>query len=73
MDPDLFMVIGICLGVLAVPSMVSSFSEGRAPRVAFVVGLIGVVLVIMALNAKGGYTASEVMQAFYTVIGRYIL
>jgi xanthine/uracil permease len=72
MDPDLFMVIGLSLGVLAMSSMISSFSEGRAPRAAFVVALIAGTLVILALNAKGGYSIAEVMQAFYTVIGRYL-
>ena len=34
MDPDLAMVIGMILAVFSVPSIISAFSEGRAPRVA---------------------------------------
>jgi hypothetical protein len=73
MDADLLLVIGLVLGVLAVPSMISAFSDGRAPRAASVAVLLAGVLVVLALNNKtGGYTISEIVQAFYNVIGRYI-
>jgi len=73
MDPDLLLVVGIVLGVLAVPSILSAFSEGRAPRAASITVLIAGVLVVVALQTKGGgYTISDIPQAFYAVIGRYI-
>ena len=73
MDPDLLLVVGIILGVLAVPSILSAFSEGRAPRAASIIVLIAGVLVVVALQTKGGgYTVTDIPQAFYTVIGRYI-
>lgn len=31
MDPDLIFVIGLVLAVFSVPSIMSAFSEGRAP------------------------------------------
>lgn len=73
MDPDLLLVIGIILGVLAIPSILSALSDGRAPRTASIVVLIAGVLVIVALQTKGGgYRVTDIPQAFYTVIGRYI-
>lgn len=72
MDPDLFLVIGLILGVLAVPSIISAFSEGRAPRAASIVVLIAGALVVVALNKKGGgYPIAEIPQAFLNVIERY--
>jgi len=49
-DPDLLLVVG----VLAVPSILSAFSEGRAPRAASITVLIAGVLVVVALQTKGG-------------------
>ena len=71
MDTDLMMVIGVTLGVLTLPSILSAFSEGRPPRLAAVMLLIAGTLVVVALNRKpSGYTLIEVLQAFRTVIGR---
>ena len=73
MDPDLFLVIGIVVGVLAIPSVLSAFSESRAPRAGGILVLIAGVLVVLAVQNKGGgYTIAEIPQVFYNVIGRYI-
>jgi hypothetical protein len=73
MDPDLLLVIGLVVGILAVPSMLSALSESRAPRAAAIVVLIAGVLVVVAMQTKGGgYTIAEIPQVFLNVIGRYI-
>ncbi|WP_022703334.1 hypothetical protein [Pseudorhodobacter ferrugineus] len=73
MDPDLLLVIGLILGVLAIPSILSALSDGRAPRAASIVVLIAGVLVVVALQTKGGgYRIADIPHAFYSVIGRYI-
>jgi hypothetical protein len=73
MDPDLFLVIGLIIGVLAVPSMLASYSEGRAPRTGVALVLIAVVLVVLAVQIKGGgYAISEIPDVLYSVIGRYM-
>lgn len=73
MDPDLFLVIGLVVGVLAIPSMLSAFSESRAPRIGSVLVLISGVLVVLAVQNKGGgYTFADLPHVFYNVIGRYI-
>jgi uncharacterized membrane protein YjjP (DUF1212 family) len=72
MDPDLFLVIGLIVGVLTVPSLLSAFSESRTPRAGAVMVLIaGVLLVLAFQNKAGGYTVAEIPQIFSKVIGRY--
>ncbi|SEN56286.1 hypothetical protein SAMN05216227_101735 [Pseudorhodobacter antarcticus] len=73
MDPDLLLIVGIMIGVLAVPSMLSALSESRAPRVAAIMVLIAGVLVVMALqNKPGGYTIAQIPDVFFKVVGRYV-
>lgn len=72
MDPDLFLVIGLIVGVLSIPSLLSAFSDGRTPRAGAIMVLIaGVLLVLAFQNKSGGYTVAEVPQVFFKVIGRY--
>ncbi|MBT9245617.1 hypothetical protein KM031_11805 [Gemmobacter fulvus] len=71
MSSDLYLVIGLILGVLAVPSMLSAFSEGRAPRVAAILVLIAGVLIVLAMTRKpGGYEVRDIPNAFFRVIGQ---
>jgi hypothetical protein len=73
MDPDLMLVVGILLGVLSVPSILSAFSEGRAPRAASIVLLIGGTLLVLALTQKpSGYTFDEIIMAFRNVFSRLL-
>ena len=73
MQTDLFLVIGIVLGVLALPSMFSAFSEGRAPRIAALLVMISGTLVIYALTQKpGGYELRDIPLAFYRVAGQIL-
>lgn len=73
MDPDLFLVIGIVIAVLVVPSLVSAFIEGRTPRTGAVMVLISGTLIVLALsNRPGGYELREIPDAFYRVAGRFL-
>ena len=73
MQFDLFMSIGVVILGFTIPSIVSALSEGRAPRVAALMVLIGGGLVAVAVTQKpGGYTLEDVPQAFVRVIGYYI-
>ncbi|MGB8815508.1 MAG: hypothetical protein WCC57_20215 [Paracoccaceae bacterium] len=70
MDTDLYLVIGLTLGALAIPSTLSAFSEGRPPRAAAILVLIAGTLVFLALTKKpGGYEIADIPQAFFRVIG----
>ncbi len=73
MDTDLILVIGIVLCALSVPSLLSAYSDGRAPRSGSVLVFIGGVLVVIALTQNPrGYTFADVPEVFFTVIGRYL-
>lgn len=73
MDPDLFFVIGVLVMGFAIPAIISSFSEGRAPRAAAIMIMIGGGMLGIALwNKPGGYTIADTPQVFSQVIGKYI-
>ena len=73
MSPDLAMVIGVVLGVLSVPAILSAFSEGHAPRVAAFTILVGGSLVLWALTQKpGGYTLIDIPNAFVRVMAQFL-
>ncbi|MGQ0565482.1 MAG: hypothetical protein ACT4OK_10470 [Gemmobacter sp.] len=73
MDPDLFLVIGIIIAVLTIPSLMSAFIEGRTPRAGAVLVLISGTLIVLALSEHpGGYALNDIPQAFYRVVGRYL-
>ncbi len=67
------MVIGVIILGFTVPSIVSAFSEGRAPRVAAIMLLIGGGLVAIALTQKpGGYALNDIPDAFVRVVAYFI-
>ncbi|WP_297770029.1 hypothetical protein [uncultured Roseovarius sp.] len=73
MDPDLAMAIGMVLGVFSIPSILSAFSESRAPRVAALTLIAAGGLIVWAISNKpGGYSFSELPEVLVRVIARYI-
>lgn len=73
MDTDLYLVIGMTLGFLAIPSLLNAYTEGRAPRLGAIMVLVGGVLVAIAVSrTPGGYEFAELPQVFFRVIGRYM-
>ncbi|QIE46579.1 hypothetical protein G5B38_14200 [Pseudohalocynthiibacter aestuariivivens] len=73
MNTDLILVIGIVLMVFSVPSIVSAFSEGRAPRVAAVVLIAAGCLVVYAIQqTPGEFRVEEIPNAFVRVVASII-
>jgi hypothetical protein len=73
LDPDLALVIGIVIGVLAIPSLVSAVSERRAPRVSAVALLLSGVLIIFAFrNTMVPYTVDSLPNVVMKVIGNLL-
>jgi hypothetical protein len=71
LDFDLFLVIGVVIAVLTVPSLLSAFIEGRTPRAGAILVLISGTLIVLALSEKpGGYQLREIPDAFYRVAAR---
>jgi hypothetical protein len=73
MDYDLILVVGIVIGILAVPSLLGAYSENRPPRAAMVMFVVGGGLIVYALSqSPSGYSFAEIPGLFVTVIGRYL-
>lgn len=73
MDTDLILVVGAVVSVMAIPSMLSAYSESRPPRGGAILLLIGGTLLVVALTQKpSSYTFAEVPRAFFEVIGRFV-
>jgi len=71
-NTDLYLVIGLVLCALSIPSIMSAFADGRAPRVAAIVLLVGGVLTVVALsNKRGGYAIVDIPAAFVRVIATF--
>ena len=73
MDPDLYFVLGIIIGAFSIPAILSAYTEGRTPRAAAILVMIGGGLVALAIySSPQGYTIEEVPDVFVRVIGKYI-
>lgn len=73
MGPDLYLVIGLVVGALAIPAVISAFSEGRPPRAAAILVMISAGLILAAVLQKpGGYTMGEIPEVFAGVIRGFL-
>ncbi len=73
MDTDLVFILGLIIGVLSIPSMLSAYSEGRSPRVPAVVLVLAAGLVAYAVNQRPeGYDIADIPDVFMRVVSRYI-
>ncbi|MBN9886856.1 hypothetical protein [Salipiger abyssi] len=70
MSPDHLLVLGLFLAVIAVPAMLSAYSDGRRPFVGAVVAVVAVAVLLHG-NTKqpDGYRLADVPDAVYGVIG----
>lgn len=67
------LVIGIFLIVLTVPSIFGALSDGRAPRAATILIMLGGGLIAFAVHQKpAGYTFAEVPGVFSRVLSQVI-
>jgi hypothetical protein len=70
---DLFLVLGLAIIIISIPSIISAISERRSPRLIAIVLLIGGGLVGYAVTQKpGGYTLQEVPDAFLRVVAYFL-
>jgi hypothetical protein len=73
MDTDLLLITGLVVTVLAVPSVISAFSESRPPRAAAILFLIGGTLIAVALTQGTiKYSMAELPDVLARVIARYL-
>lgn len=73
MDTDLALVIGIIVGVLTVPAILSSIMDGGAPRTAAFSAIVSGALIVYAVyNKAGGYAIADLPGVFAAVFGPFI-
>ncbi len=73
LEPDLALVFGLILGAFSVPSIISAWSDSRAPRASALTLLIAFGLVLYALQtAPGGYAFQDVPNVFVRVVATYM-
>jgi hypothetical protein len=71
MDTDLVLTLGIVLMVLSVPSLLSAWVEGRAPRIGAIMIIAAFGMIVTALTVNpGGYEFSEVPGVMVGVVSR---
>ncbi len=69
MTNDVYLVVGIVILVLAIPSVVSALSDRHAPRASAIAVLVGGSLVALAVARQpGAYRLEDIPQAFARVI-----
>ncbi|MCR8549373.1 hypothetical protein M4578_16195 [Salipiger sp. P9] len=73
MHPDQYLVLGLFLAVIAIPAIISAYSDSRPPRVGAVVA-VAAAAVLLHGNTKqpGGYRLTDIPTAVYGVIGEMI-
>lgn len=73
MQADVFLVVGIVLGVLAIPALLNAFTESRFPRLALSITALGAGLVALAISQKpSGYQLAEIPGVFVRVVSRVL-
>ena len=73
MDSDLFLVVGLIITGLAIPTIIGALVDSRVPRAAAIMVMIGTGMIAIAiLGRPSGYSFQEVPKAFTRVIGKYI-
>jgi uncharacterized membrane protein len=73
MDPDIVFVVGFVISVFSIPAIVSAFSDGRSPRIATIIVLIGALMVGYAINERpGAYNFETFGDVLVGVIGRIL-
>lgn len=73
MGADLVLVLGIVIASFSIPSIISAFSDRRAPRASVITILIAGGLILYAIQQKtGGYQLKDVPDAFIRVIAKFM-
>ncbi len=73
MESDLFLVIGLIISGLAIPSIVGALVDSRVPRVAAIMIMIGSGMIAIAVIQKpSGYSVQDIPHVFSRVIGKYL-
>lgn len=71
MDTDLFIVVGFLLAAFSLPSALASYAEGRFPKIALAVLVLGAVIcVVTAILSPDGYSFGRFPHSFIEILAR---
>ncbi|MEM9433233.1 MAG: hypothetical protein AAGA12_04875 [Pseudomonadota bacterium] len=72
MNNDLILVLGLIIGLLTLPSILSALKEGTAPRVAAFSAVVSGALIVFAIsNQPGGYSITDLPRVFEGVVSSF--
>lgn len=72
-DTDLFVVVGLLVAALSIPSALSAFADERFPYVALFVIALGLGTVALGVyGAQGGYSLARVPHSFVEILARIV-
>ncbi len=72
-DTDLFVVVGLLVAALSLPSALSAFADERFPTVALVVIALGLGTVALGFyGAQGGYSLARIPHSFVEILARIL-
>ncbi|MCT4559213.1 MAG: hypothetical protein N4A61_14280 [Pelagimonas sp.] len=72
MDPDITMITGLGLALLAIPSMIDAWADRRVPYVASALLVLAGGMVAYAVQVLG-LPLTEAPDALYRVVGRILI
>ncbi|WP_298258804.1 hypothetical protein [uncultured Litoreibacter sp.] len=73
MNYDLILVLGIVVGVLTIPAILSAFLDGSAPRVASFAAVASGGMIVYALySSPGGYAFADLPDVFTRVVAHFV-
>ncbi|MGR3289637.1 MAG: hypothetical protein ACU0C9_00360 [Paracoccaceae bacterium] len=73
MNNDFILVLGVIIGAMAFPSLLSAFSASRPPRAALLLLVVGGALVSWAVYQQPNtYSVEDVPKLFLEVIGKFL-
>ena len=72
MSTDLIFVLGVAIGVLSIPAVVSAFADGRTPRAPALVIVIAALMVGYAMQQRpGAYSFSTLPEVLTRVVASF--
>lgn len=72
MDTDLALTVGIVLAVLSLPSLMSAWVDGRAPRMGAIMVIAALGLIVSALVVNpSGYAFNQVPGVMLKTVMRF--
>lgn len=73
MDLDLLFVLGVALGVLMIPAVVSAILDGRTPRTPAILLIVsGLMIGYPIMQKPNAYSFAEIPELVTKVLGRYV-